>query len=115
MHTIVLSDDLHRNLKHEAEHQRRTVTDLVNEALRDYLRQREKGKISSEQVAYEQIHPPKLPGYREGMGATASDLPAELHERLAAEALAGNALRSRLNRCPPDPDRLRAFEIARDG
>lgn len=34
---------------------------------------------------------------------------AELIERLAAESLAGHAFRSRLNRCPPDPDRARAF------
>ncbi|MCC6173958.1 MAG: sulfatase-like hydrolase/transferase [Chloroflexi bacterium] len=38
---------------------------------------------------------------------------AAMIERLASRAIADQAVRSRLNRCPPDPDRARAFEEIR--
>jgi hypothetical protein len=57
MDTIVLQADLRESLEREAEHQQRALSDLVNEAVRAYLRQRDDEKIRQEQAAYERMHP----------------------------------------------------------
>jgi hypothetical protein len=120
MHTIVLLDDLHGNLEQEAEYQRRTVTDLVNEAVRDYLRQRHKKKISSEQVAYEQIHPGlksthfgKWVAVHEGQVVDSDDDDVDLHRRVLARYGDTAVLITRVEDKPTREIRIRTPSIGR--
>ena len=64
--TIVLRPDLRQTLAARAEQEARSVDDLANEAIDDYLRTRQQEKLDREIVAYTQMHPElwrNLPGH----------------------------------------------------
>jgi len=53
---IVLKPDLQESLERDAIRESRTVSDLVNEAVARYLREREQAKLERETAAYEHMH-----------------------------------------------------------
>ena len=57
MYTVTLREDFRGILEKEAEAQQKTVAEIVDQAVRDYLLQRDKEKIAREQAAYERMHP----------------------------------------------------------
>ena len=61
MEAIVLRRDLQEVLERDAELQSKTLSDLVNEAVARYLRDREREKIARETEAYERMHPRLVP------------------------------------------------------
>ena len=61
MEAIVLRRDLQEVLERDAELQSKTLSDLVNEAVAHYLRDREREKIARETEAYERMHPQLVP------------------------------------------------------
>lgn len=64
--TIVLRPDIRQTLAARAEQEARSVDDLANEAIDDYLRTRQQEKLDREIVAYTQMHPElwrTLPGH----------------------------------------------------
>ncbi|MCB9141978.1 MAG: hypothetical protein H6646_06845 [Anaerolineales bacterium] len=56
MDAIVLEPTLRSRLEQDAAQEVRSVNDLVNEAVAQYLRQRQQAKIDREIVAYEDMH-----------------------------------------------------------
>lgn len=56
METIVLRPELQESLERDAVRESRTVSDLVNEAVTRYLRDRETAKLERETAAYEHLH-----------------------------------------------------------
>ncbi len=54
---IVLRPDLCEALERNAEEESRTVSDLVNEAVSEYVFHLQQKKIEREAAAYEQMHP----------------------------------------------------------
>lgn len=61
MHAIALRPDLQQVLERDAELQSKTVSDLVNEAVARYLRERDREKLVRENTAYERMHATFLP------------------------------------------------------
>jgi hypothetical protein len=57
MEAIELRDDLREALERGAAQAARSVNDLVNEAVQQYLDRMEREKIETEAAAYEQLHP----------------------------------------------------------
>ena len=60
MDTIELRPDLQQGLEHNAMLEARSVNDLVNEAVGQLLRGRQRETIARETVAYERMHAPRL-------------------------------------------------------
>jgi hypothetical protein len=56
MYTVALRNDLRSILEKEAEAQKRTIAEIVDEAVQAYFLQRDRAKIAAEQAAYEQLH-----------------------------------------------------------
>lgn len=56
MDTIVLEPNLRVWLEQDAEQDTRSVNDLINEAVAQYLRERQQAKLDREIVAYEAMH-----------------------------------------------------------
>ncbi|MBI3537185.1 MAG: hypothetical protein HY070_06480 [Chloroflexi bacterium] len=57
MDTIKLNADLVETLERVAQQQASSVTDLVNQAVGNYLRQQQRAKLDQEIAAYEKMHP----------------------------------------------------------
>lgn len=64
--TVVLRPDLRQPLALRAEQEARSIDDLANEAIDDYLRTRQQEKLDREITAYTKMHPElwrTLPGH----------------------------------------------------
>lgn len=92
MVTITLKRELHESLESAAEKEDRSVDDLVNEAVRCYLRDREVAKIDRELEAYEAMHPELRQKYfdrwvaiHDGQLVDHDDDGALLHRRILAQ------------------------------
>jgi hypothetical protein len=57
MDTIVLEPNLRAWLEQDAEQDTRSINDLINEAVAQYLRERQQAKLDREIAAYEAMHP----------------------------------------------------------
>lgn len=56
MDAIALRLDLFRTLERDAKREARSVSDIVNEAVERYLRERQRAKLNREILAYEALH-----------------------------------------------------------
>lgn len=56
MTVIKLRDDLRKTLEQYAEHQNRSVDQLINEAIRNYIEDIHARELAREQQAYESMH-----------------------------------------------------------
>jgi len=57
MDTIMLEPNLRAWLEQDAEQDTRSINDLINEAVSQYLRERQQAKLDREIAAYEAMHP----------------------------------------------------------
>jgi hypothetical protein len=57
MEAIMLNSEIWQILKQDAQQESRSVTDLVHEAIEQYLHKRQLAKIDQEISAYEKLHP----------------------------------------------------------
>lgn len=89
MRSIVLRDDLLESLEIDADRQRRSVDDLVNDAVAQYLYERQVEQIDAEQAAFELMHT-RLKGTHAGKWVAvhagevvdSADDQATLHQRV---------------------------------
>jgi metal-responsive CopG/Arc/MetJ family transcriptional regulator len=56
MESITLRSDLLETLEKDAQQESRSISDIVNEAVEHYLRQRQRSKLNREIMAYEAMH-----------------------------------------------------------
>jgi hypothetical protein len=54
--TLMLLTDLREILERDAEQEARSISDIVNEAVERYLRERQRAKLDQEIAAYESMH-----------------------------------------------------------
>lgn len=57
MPTIVLRPDLQEALEYDVKPGQKSLNDIVNEAVEQYLRERQRAKLDKEILAYETMHP----------------------------------------------------------
>jgi predicted transcriptional regulator len=89
MRTVVLRDDLLESLQADADRQKRSIDDLVNEAVAQYLYERQIEQIDAEQGAFEQLygrlkktHAGKWVAVHGGEVVDLDDDQARLHQRV---------------------------------
>jgi hypothetical protein len=61
---LVLRADLRETLERDAEQEARSISDIVNEAVERYVRERQRAKLDKEIAAYEAIHAELWQKYR---------------------------------------------------
>lgn len=54
--TLILRADLRETLERDAEQEARSISDIVNEAVERYVRERQRTKLDKEIAAFEAIH-----------------------------------------------------------
>ena len=57
MGAVVLRSDLLQTLERDAKREARSISDIVNEAVEYYLRERQRAKLDREILAYKALHP----------------------------------------------------------